>query len=188
MRVVEPRYATRRARHTALTAPAESTGPLTVNGTGRDGQPVKLTVDALAAAPGFRPDLDMLREVRLDLDPTVEAPARLAPLIDPNFHSCGTVPPHGRRLAHPDDGFYIVGMKSYGRAPTALLRTGYEQVRSVVAGLSGDWESARRVELVLPETGVCSLIPPANGADPVAVETHQALAGEAVPPALACCG
>ena len=50
----------------------------------------------------------------------------------------------------------MVGMKSYGRAPTFLLRTGYEQVRSVVAALAGDWESARRVELVLPETGVCS--------------------------------
>jgi hypothetical protein len=47
-------------------------------------------------------------------------------------------------------------MKSYGRAPTFLLRTGYEQVRSIAAALAGDWESARNVELVLPETGVCS--------------------------------
>ena len=51
----------------------------------------------------------------------------------------------------------MVGMKSYGRAPTFLLRTGYEQVRSVVAALAGDWEAARNVELVLPETGVCSI-------------------------------
>jgi hypothetical protein len=54
-------------------------------------------------------------------------------------------------------GFYIAGMKSYGRAPTFLLATGYEQVRSIVAALAGDAEAARRVELVLPETGVCSL-------------------------------
>ena len=47
-------------------------------------------------------------------------------------------------------------MKSYGRAPTFLLRTGYEQVRSVAAALAGDLESAREVELVLPETGVCN--------------------------------
>ena len=47
-------------------------------------------------------------------------------------------------------------MKSYGRAPTFLLRTGYEQVRSVAAALAGDWEAARQVELVLPETGVCN--------------------------------
>ncbi|HEX5781536.1 MAG TPA: hypothetical protein VFX80_06425, partial [Solirubrobacteraceae bacterium] len=82
----------------------------------------------------------------------------LAPLIDPNLHSCGSVPPHGvDELSHPDAGIYIVGMKSYGRAPTFLLRTGYEQVRSVVAALAGDWESARNVELVLPETGVCTV-------------------------------
>ncbi len=47
-------------------------------------------------------------------------------------------------------------MKCYGRAPTFLLATGYEQVRSVVAALAGDWEAARAVQLDLPETGVCS--------------------------------
>lgn len=33
--------------------------------------------------------------------------------------------------------------------------TGYEQVRSVTATLAGDLEAADRVELTLPETGVC---------------------------------
>lgn len=116
-----------------------------------------LLVDTIAAATGFRPDLDMLREMRLDLDPITEAPAKLGPLIDPNSHSCGTVPPHGAAvLAHPEPDFTIVGMKSYGRAPTFLLATGYEQVRSVVAAIAGDHEAASRVELTLPETGVCS--------------------------------
>ena len=116
-----------------------------------------IETDHVAAATGFRPDLDMLREVRLEIDSTVEAPAKLAPLIDPNFHSCGTVPPHGEAdLAQPDEGFYLVGMKSYGRAPTFLLATGYEQVRSIAAALAGDREAADKVELDLPETGVCS--------------------------------
>jgi hypothetical protein len=142
---------------TDLTPPPEGGGQLRVTGTGRDGVPVDLHVDALAAATGFRPDLDMLREVRLSLDPGVEAPARLAPLIDPNLHSCGTVPPHGHRdLAHPDEGFYLVGMKSYGRAPTFLLATGYEQVRSIAAALAGDTAAADSVQLRLPSTGVCS--------------------------------
>jgi thioredoxin reductase len=114
--------------------------------------------DEVIAVTGYRPDLDVLRELRLGLDEIVESPTELAPLIDPNFHSCGTVPPHGaRELAHPESGFYIVGMKSYGRAPTFLLRTGYEQVRSVAAALAGDVAAAERVELVLPETGVCTL-------------------------------
>jgi thioredoxin reductase len=116
--------------------------------------------DIVIAATGFRPDLALLGELRLDLDDRVEAARALAPLIDPNLHSCGSVPPHGvDELTHPDAGVYVVGMKSYGRAPTFLLRTGYEQVRSVVAALAGDWEAARRVELVLPETGVCNSSP-----------------------------
>ena len=115
-------------------------------------------VDNVAAATGFRPDLDLLSEVRLDLDPGLEAPRLLAPLIDPAFHSCGTVPPHGHRdLAQPDEGLYIVGMKSYGRAPTFLITTGNEQVRSVVAAIAGDLAAADEVQLVLPETGVCSV-------------------------------
>jgi hypothetical protein len=114
-------------------------------------------VDEIVATTGFRPDVAMLRELRLELDPILECPARLAPLIDPNVHSCGSVPPHGfEELRQPEQGFYIVGMKSYGRAPTFLMLTGYEQVRSVVCALTGDLEGARDVRLVLPETGVCS--------------------------------
>jgi hypothetical protein len=116
-----------------------------------------VAADEVIAATGFRPDLALLGELRLDLDDRVEAARALAPLIDPNVHSCGSVPPHGvDELSHPDQGVYMVGMKSYGRAPTFLLRTGYEQVRSIAAALAGDWDAARRVELVLPETGVCS--------------------------------
>ena len=115
-------------------------------------------VDELIAATGFRPELDFLRELRIELDPALECPPLLAPLIDPNQHSCGTVRPHGAaELAQPEAGFYFAGMKSYGRAPTFLMLTGYEQVRSIAAEIAGDLESARRVELVLPETGVCSL-------------------------------
>ena len=114
-------------------------------------------VDEIIASTGFRPDLSLARELRLALDESLESPTALAPLIDPNVHSCGTVPPHGvDELSHPEAHFYIVGMKSYGRAPTFLTLTGYEQVRSVVAALTGDWEAARQVALVLPETGVCS--------------------------------
>ena len=113
-------------------------------------------VDEIVASTGFRPELSMLSELRIALDHGTQAPVALAPLIDPNQHSCGSVRPHGaEELKHPDANVYIVGMKSYGRAPTFLLLTGYEQVRSVVAAIAGDWEAAQRVELVLPETGVC---------------------------------
>ncbi|HZE46687.1 MAG TPA: NAD(P)-binding domain-containing protein [Xanthobacteraceae bacterium] len=114
-------------------------------------------VDRIVVATGQRPDPTLTRELRLDLDPWLESPRALGPSIDPNLHSCGSVPPHGfRELAHPEAGYFTVGIKSYGRAPTFLMATGYEQVRSVVAYLAGDLPAAQEVRLMLPETGVCS--------------------------------
>jgi thioredoxin reductase len=137
----------------------ESGSSLVVHGSLK-GEEHSLAVDRMIVCAGFRPDLEMHKEVRLSIDPWLESTPALAPLIDPNEHSCGTVRPHGaRELAHAEKDFYIVGMKSYGRAPTFLLATGFEQARSVVAMLAGDVEAAERVELELPETGVCSTDP-----------------------------
>ena len=140
-----------------------------------------IEVDRIIVCTGFRPDLEMLKEVRLSIDPWLECTAALGPLIDPNEHSCGTVRPHGaRELAHAEKDFYVVGMKSYGRAPTFLLATGYEQARSVVAMLAGDTAAAERVELVLPETGVCNTTA-------VAGSTAGCCGGPAPAEADACC-
>jgi hypothetical protein len=148
-------------------------GSLRVSGEGEAGA-VAIAADEIIVATGLRPDLSFLGELRLDLDPALDCPRTLAPLIDPNVHSCGTVRPHGwAELAQPETNLFIVGMKAYGRAPTFLLATGYEQVRSVAAHLAGDVAAARRVELALPETGVCS------GPGP-ALEQAAAAAG--------CCG
>ncbi|MFE9772208.1 FAD-dependent oxidoreductase [Streptomyces sp. NPDC005931] len=122
---------------------------------GEDGRRLD-PVDEVIVLTGFRPNLTFLGELRLGLDERLQAPLDLAPLIDPNQHSCGTVYPHGQaELSHPEKDVYLVGMKSYGRAPTFLAMTGYEQVRSIAAHLAGDREAAERIELTLPETGVC---------------------------------
>ena len=119
--------------------------------------PVIGSIDRIVCATGARPDLAPTRELRVRHDPWLESTDALAPLIDPNEHSCGTVRPHGHReLAHPEPGYYAVGAKSYGRAPNFLMATGYEQVRSVAAALVGDMEAADDVQLNLPETGVCN--------------------------------
>jgi thioredoxin reductase len=132
-------------------------------------------IDRIVCSAGARPDLALTRELRVRHDPWLESTDALAPLIDPNEHSCGTVRPHGHReLAHPESGYYAVGAKSYGRAPNFLLATGYEQVRSVVAALAGDMEAADDVQLDLPETGVCN--------------THLAYEDTAATPASSCCG
>lgn len=113
-------------------------------------------LDRIVCVTGFRPDLSFLSEVRLELDSRLQAPVALAPEIDPNFHSCGTVKPHGHRvLAQPESGLYLAGMKSYGRAPSFLAMTGFEQVRSIAAALAGDLAAADDVRLQLPDTGVC---------------------------------
>ncbi|KIL72945.1 NAD(P)-binding domain-containing protein [Bacillus badius] len=112
--------------------------------------------DRLIVNTGNRPNFDFHRELRFEREAITEAVPALAPLIDPNEHSCGSVPAHGEKeLRQPESNFYIVGSKSYGRAPTFLMATGYEQVRSVVAFLAGDKEAAANVQLQLPETGVC---------------------------------
>ncbi len=138
-------------RTEAVASGAEGTMTLV----GVDGRTVT-GVDEVIVVTGFRPDLSWLSEVRLDLDPVLSSPTKLAPLIDPNVHSCGTVYPHGvAELAQPEQGLYLAGMKSYGRAPSFLALTGFEQTRSIVAAVAGDHEAAARVELVLPESGVC---------------------------------
>jgi hypothetical protein len=192
-------------------------GTLCVSGRGAQGQPALITgLGAIIGATGARPDLELTRELRVQLDPWLESTPALAPLIDPNLHSCGTVRPHGHReLAHPEPGYYSAGAKSYGRAPNFLMATGYEQVRSIVAALAGDLAAADEVRLELPETGVCSLRPrapaladavgasccvPATRPDPVpaptacaaaacdATDRPLAEAAEDAEAASACCG
>jgi cation diffusion facilitator CzcD-associated flavoprotein CzcO len=155
-------------------------GPRLAVGSGASCCGRRVVVDELIVATGFRPDLDFVRELRIQLDPAIECPVALAPLIDPNQHSCGTVRPHGaRELAQDEPGFYFAGMKSYGRAPTFLMITGYEQVRSIAADIAGDRAAAERVELVLPETGVCN-----RSAAP---DANQCCGGPALSDVDACC-
>lgn len=160
---------------------AQADGRLSL--TALDGQSVS-DVDEVIVVTGFRPNFGFLSEVRLDLDPALGAARVLADQIHPDHHSCGDVAPHGHReLTQPEQGLFLVGMKSYGRAPSFLAMTGYEQVRSVVAALDGDLEAADRVDLVLPDTGVC------NGAgafdDPDALADLGAAGGGCCGPAAA---
>ncbi|SMH26147.1 NAD(P)-binding domain-containing protein [Mesorhizobium australicum] len=152
----------------AITSIQEVEGRIVVGGETAEGPRTIGPVDRIIAATGQRPDLLLTRELRLDLDPWLESTRALGPLIDPNEHSCGSVPPHGHReLTHLEPGFFTVGIKSYGRAPTFLLLTGYEQVRSIAAALAGDRAAADNVQLVLPETGVCTTTFSVEGAEGV---------------------
>lgn len=136
---------------------AQANGQLQIVGYQKDALKALENIDQIICNTGARPDFSFLREIRYNTDAALESVPALAPLIDPNVHSCGTVRPHGEaELRQPEKDFYVAGSKSYGRAPTFLMATGYEQVRSIVAALVGDWEAAQQVQLNLPETGVCS--------------------------------
>lgn len=162
------------------TALAERDGGLVVRSGEREIGPF----DRIVVCTGQRPDTALTRELRLDLDPWLESARALGPMIDPNLHSCGTVRPHGyRELAHPEPGYFAVGIKSYGRAPTFLMATGYEQVRSIAAHLAGDEAAALDVQLELPETGVCAIPAAEEEADCGCAPTPAAKAA-----ATACCG
>jgi hypothetical protein len=173
-------------------------GKLTIEGLGPDGTPRAIeAIDEIVVAAGARPDLSVTSELRLKLDHWIESTEQLAPLIDPNEHSCGTVRPHGHReLAHPEARFYAVGAKSYGRAPNFLLATGHEQVRSVVAALAGDLASADAVQLELPRTGVCSTqfdeassgCCSATPAEPIAIRSSCGAPKVAKKAVASCCG
>lgn len=130
----------------AIEAIHQKNGKLVVQSGSRQLPPV----DRIIAATGFRPNLGLLTELRTSIDPATQSPSRLAPLIDPNIHTCGSVPEHGAaELAHPEPDLYIVGIKSYGRAPTFLLRTGYRQVASAVSAI-GVTESTEDAEPSAP--------------------------------------
>jgi hypothetical protein len=174
-----------------ITAVSRRDGKLAIHAVGADGSKKRVEgIDEVICATGQRPNLALTSELRVKLDPWLESSEALGPLIDPNLHSCGTVRPHGHReLAHPEPHFYSIGVKSYGRAPTFLMTTGFEQARSVVAALAGDVEAADRVELVLPETGVCSSNLGDDGASCCGGETSSLVTIEKsapLPPANGC--
>jgi thioredoxin reductase len=147
-------------------------GRLTIAGFQGDQKFALPPLDEIISNTGSRPDFSFIREIRLSIDPSLESVREIAELIDPNIHSCGTVRPHGEKeLRHPEKDFYIVGSKSYGRAPTFLMATGYEQVRSIAAAIDGDMVAALNVELDLPETGVCNADAGAAGNACCGVET-----------------
>lgn len=105
-------------------------------------------VDEIISNTGSRPNFNILREVRHNFDAAIECAPKLAEIIYPKK---GIVPPHGEEyLRQPEKDFYIIGAKSFGRASTFFLTTGYEQARSVVAYLTDDISASKEIKITLP--------------------------------------
>jgi cation diffusion facilitator CzcD-associated flavoprotein CzcO len=123
----------------------------------RQGRHSVVEADELVVCTGFRPDLRLLRELQVELDPWLEAVAGVGRLIREAADRGQAIPqPYGAAmLLQPEENLFVAGMKSHGRAPNFFLFYGYEQVRSIAAWLTGDFAAAERVEFQLPEGAVC---------------------------------
>jgi hypothetical protein len=128
-----------RSSKVQLLAPA---GVLSLDKTGEglevalsvNGQPATIVVDRIFAATGFRPDLGLTRELQVQTCWATEGVYKLAALLlGEAGGDCLKMPAAGAEtLAHPEPGFYTLGMKSYGRRSDFLIRTGLEQVQTIL--------------------------------------------------------
>lgn len=97
----------------------------------------KLAVDFVVVATGFRPDMNLARELQVQTCWATEGTYPLAAsLLGEAGADCLTTPAFGAdMLMHPEPNYFTLGMKSYGRSPNFLLRTGHEQIATVLDSL-----------------------------------------------------
>lgn len=96
-----------------------------------------LSVDRIVANVGYRPDVSLFRELQVDLCWATEGPMDLAASLIGGSGDCLDQTSEGLdALAHPEDDFYIVGSKAYGRNSSFLLQIGHDQAEAVVGAIA----------------------------------------------------
>lgn len=95
-------------------------------------------VDLIIAATGFRPDLELARELQVNLCYATEGTLPLAALLlgEAGGDCLATGGFGAEVLKHPEPNYFALGMKSFGRNPDFLIRTGREQIASVLEYLT----------------------------------------------------
>lgn len=103
------------------------------------GKPRTFEVERVIANVGYTPDNGLYRELQVHECYASLGPMNLAAALAKHAGAdCLTIPAQGAAvLRNPEPNFYILGMKSYGRNPHFLLRTGFEQVRDVFTLITG---------------------------------------------------
>jgi thioredoxin reductase len=109
------------------------------------GEERRVEADRVLALVGYRPDLNVFRELQVHLCYASEGPMALAAAVlaaqarDPGDDSgCLGQVSHGpETLKNPEPNFFILGAKSYGRNPKFLLRLGHAQIEDVMTLLAG---------------------------------------------------
>jgi hypothetical protein len=105
-------------------------------------------VDRVIANVGYSPDSGLYRELQVhECYASLGPMALAAALLKHAGSDCLAIPPLGAAtLRNPEPNFFILGAKSYGRAPNFLLRNGFEQVRDAFTLLTGNADLVKKVE------------------------------------------
>lgn len=99
---------------------------------------VEFVVDEIVSNVGYRPDVNLLRELQVHLCYATEGPMKLAASLmaqDGNSDCLAQVSPGIDTLRNPETDLFILGAKSYGRNSNFLLRLGFEQIETVLETL-----------------------------------------------------
>jgi hypothetical protein len=91
----------------------------------------EIEVDEIIALTGFRPNLDMLRELTAEFSGISEGVSGLYRALT-NITDCLAkidIKPQALQTGEPN--FFVVGIKSYGRNPGFLLKSGVDQLEAI---------------------------------------------------------
>jgi hypothetical protein len=109
-----------------------------------DGSSETVVVDRIISLTGAVGDAHMYRQLQVHECYATSGPMKLAAaLLASSSADCLTQVSHGAEtLRNPEPAFYILGMKSYGRNSSFLLRVGWEQVDEVFSLLGAAEQAA----------------------------------------------
>jgi thioredoxin reductase len=95
----------------------------------------EVTVQEIIALTGYRPNLEMLRELTAEFASVSEGVAGLYRALT-NITDClAKIEINPQALQTGEPNFFLVGIKSYGRNPGFLLKSGVEQLEAIFSML-----------------------------------------------------
>lgn len=97
----------------------------------------RIAVDRILSLTGFVGDHEIYRQLQVHECYATCGPMKLsAALLGAAAGDCLAQTSHGAdTLRNPEPGFFILGIKSYGRNSSFLMRVGWEQVSEVFGAL-----------------------------------------------------
>jgi len=96
----------------------------------------EIDIDEIISLTGYRPDLDMLRELTADFSNVTEGARGLYRALTNVTDCLAKIEVAPKDLQSGEPNFFVVGIKSYGRKPGFLLQSGYDQLDGIFSLLS----------------------------------------------------